>query len=57
MFGTTEALRSHIANASPSVLTLKTLITLWVIGVLILTWFIVDNPWLLAGILAYEVLP
>lgn len=57
MFGTTEALRSKIATQSPSTLTLKTLITLWVIGVLVLTWFVIDNPWLLAGILAYEVLP
>ena len=37
--------------------TLKTLIVLWAIGVILLVLFVVDNKWLLAGILAYEVLP
>ena len=37
--------------------TLKTLIVLWAIMVIILVVFYVDSKWLLAGILAYEVLP
>jgi hypothetical protein len=38
------------------VTTLKITIILWAIAVIILVLF-VDNPWILAGILAYEVLP
>ena len=36
---------------------LKTAIVLWAIMVILLVVFIVDNKWLLAGILLYEVLP
>lgn len=36
---------------------LKTLIVVWAILVILLVLFVVDNKWLLAGILAYEVLP
>ena len=36
---------------------LKALIVMWAILVIIVTIFFVDNPWILAGILAYEVLP
>jgi len=36
---------------------LKTAIVLWAIFVIILTLFFIDNKWLLAGILLYEVLP
>lgn len=35
---------------------LKTIIILWAIFIIALT-LVVDNVWLLAGILAYEVLP
>jgi len=37
--------------------TLKALIVLWALLVIVLALFVVDNPWILAGILAYEVLP
>lgn len=36
---------------------LKTIIVLWALMVIFLVLFVVDNKWLLAGILAYEVLP
>lgn len=36
---------------------LKTAIVLWALFIIILVLFVVDNKWLLAGILAYEVLP
>lgn len=36
---------------------LKTMIVIWAIFVIIITVFFVDNEWLLAGILLYEVLP
>jgi len=36
---------------------LKIMIVLWSITIIILVVFFVDNKWLLAGILAYEVLP
>lgn len=36
---------------------LKTLIVLWALFVIFLVLFVVDNKWLLAAILAYEVLP
>ncbi len=35
---------------------LKTLIIAWALFVIVLTLFI-DNKWILAGILAYEILP
>ena len=35
---------------------LKTLIVLWALFIVILA-IVVDNPWILAGILAYEILP
>ena len=57
MIGHVEALRTRIAQEHLSSLTLKIIITLWALGVIALVWFVVDNPWLLAGILAYEVLP
>lgn len=37
--------------------TLKTLIVVWAILVIFLVLFVVQNKWLLATILAYEVLP
>jgi len=37
--------------------TLKTLIVVWAVLIVLLVLFVVDNKWLLAGILAYEVLP
>lgn len=55
--GLTTKLRSDINKQHWSVTTLKVVITLWVIGVLILTWFFVNNPYVLTGILLYEVLP
>ena len=36
---------------------LKTVIVLWALMVIFVVLFVVDNKWLLAGILAYEVLP
>ena len=36
---------------------LKTAIVLWALGVIILVVFFVDNKWILAAILLYEVLP
>lgn len=36
---------------------LKVLIVTWAILVILVTVFVVDNPWILAGILAYEILP
>jgi hypothetical protein len=36
---------------------LKTVIVLWALFVIVLVVFFVDSPWLLAGILLYEVLP
>ena len=36
---------------------LKVLIILWLIFVAILVIFVIDNKWLLAGVLAYEMLP
>lgn len=37
--------------------TLKILIIGWAIFIILLVLFVVDNPWILAGILAYEILP
>ena len=39
-----------------TVTTLKAVIIIWALFVILLTLFI-DNEWVLAGILAYEVLP
>jgi len=36
---------------------LKTMIVVWALLVIFATIFVVDNKWILAGILAYEVLP
>ena len=36
---------------------LKTMIVLWAIVVILLVVFVVHNKWILAGILAYELLP
>lgn len=36
---------------------LKTVIVLWALMIIFLVLFVVNNKWLLAGILAYEVLP
>lgn len=36
---------------------LKTAIVIWAIFVIILTLFVIEDKWVLAGILAYEVLP
>ena len=36
---------------------LKLLIVLWAIFIIFLVLFVVDNKWVLAGILAYEILP
>lgn len=40
-----------------SVFYLKTAIVLWAFFVIFLVLFFVDNPWVLAGIFLYEVLP
>lgn len=40
-----------------TVASLKTIIVVWAIGVILLVLFVVNDKWLLAGILAYEVLP
>ena len=40
-----------------TVASLKTMIVLWAILIIFLVLFVVDNKWILAGILAYEVLP
>lgn len=37
--------------------TLKVLIVVWAILVIILVLFFLHNKWLLAGVLAYEILP
>jgi len=39
-----------------SVMFLRMFILLWGIAIVVLSWFI-DNPYILAGIIAYEVLP
>jgi hypothetical protein len=39
-----------------TVTTLKSLIIMWALFIIVLTLFI-DNEWVLAGMLAYEVLP
>lgn len=44
------------ANRDLTLLSLKTLIIVWALFVILLT-LVVDNKWLLTGILAYEVLP
>lgn len=44
------------ANRDFTLLSLKSLIIIWAIFVVILT-LIIDNKWVLTGILAYEVLP
>lgn len=36
---------------------LRWFIILWSIGIIVLVLFVVRNKWILAGILAYEVLP
>ena len=36
---------------------LKTIIVLWALFIIFVVLFVVDNKWILAGILAYEVLP
>ena len=46
----------NAANRDFTLLSLKTLIIVWAIFVIILA-VIVDNKWVLTGILAYEVLP
>jgi cell division septal protein FtsQ len=43
--------------AHEPVLWLKWAITIWALLVLFIVWFVVDNAWLLAAILLYEVLP
>ena len=40
-----------------TVASLKTMIVLWALMIIFLVLFAVNNKWLLAGILAYEVLP
>lgn len=52
-----QQFQHHLIEQGYTASTLKILITLWAIGVILLVWFVVDNPWLLAAILAYEVLP
>ncbi len=52
-----EQFQQHLIDLGYSASTLKILITLWAIGVILLVWFVVDSPWILAAILAYEVLP
>lgn len=47
-------MKEKLAEWAPT--TLKTLIILWALFVIGLALWI-DNPWLLAGILAWEVLP
>lgn len=44
------------ANRDFTLVSLKTLIIVWAVFVIFLT-IIVDNKWVLTGILAYEVLP
>lgn len=53
---TFRSIREHFQNDFTTA-TLKTLIVLWALFVIVLVLFFVDNKWLLAGILAYEVLP
>lgn len=36
---------------------LKAAIVLWALFIIFLVIFVVDNKWILAGILAYEILP
>lgn len=56
MGDTFNSVRQAFAN-DYAVATLKTLIVVWAIIVILLTIFVVNNKWVLAGILAYEVLP
>lgn len=44
-------------SANFTVTTLKTAIIVWCILIILLVLFFVDNKWLLAGILLYEVMP
>lgn len=51
-----QELRQHFfENYTETIL--KGMIVVWAIFVIILVLFFVNNKWLLAGILAYEVLP
>ena len=40
-----------------TVTTLKTIIVLWAIFVIFLVIFVINDPWILAGIFLYEALP
>jgi hypothetical protein len=40
-----------------TVIWLRTVIVLWAIFIVVLALFFVDNPYILAGIILYEVLP
>jgi len=51
-----EDLRQSFANDYTAA-ALKTLIVVWAITVALLALFVIDNKWVLAGMLAYEVLP
>lgn len=51
-----KSYRKSLSN-NFTVTSLKTMIVIWALFIIILTVFFVDNEWLLAGILLYEVLP
>ena len=55
-FSDTTTTRWRGNLASHGVTYLRFLITAWAIAIIIAVW-IIDNPWVLAGILLYEVLP
>lgn len=50
-------IKEKVTNQHWSVNTLRIIITLWTVGILVLVWFVVDNPVALIAILLYEVLP
>lgn len=51
-----ERFQQFMSEQGGGAFTLKIFISVWALLVIILAWSL-DSPWLLAGILAYEVLP
>lgn len=57
MLGLVRNAQQKIYEQHWSITTLRFVITLWALGVIFLVWFVLDSPWLLAGVAAYEMLP
>lgn len=57
MLGLVRNAQQKVYEQHWSLTTLRVVITLWSVGVIFLAWFVLDNPWLLAGLFAYEALP